>query len=371
MNPPYAEGGNGSRQGGKKDVADTNTARKYKLHLGKATNELFAQFLIRIYCEIPGCKIAEFSKLKTLQAPNFRIMRGNFRAKLLDGFLCPGDSFDNVKGKFPIGLKIFDTNVKETYSGADLDVFDRSGLSLGKKHISAYECKLINDWFKKYKDVDGDKLFTIHYNSNDFQQQQLTQINSLDYVGHCAKAKAKNLMQVATYFTTRLIIQSTWLNDRDQFMAPHTDPENDSEFQSDCLTYMLFSNSNNIKSSIDTNHLIPFTESEVGVTSRPYKSRFLTDFIKEQNIEFSDEAKLVFKAGKDLWSYYHKQTDSNPDASYYEIREHCCGRNGAGRMNSSSDDVKYTELHDALKLAMRGLTLKIRPKIFEFGFLMK
>lgn len=84
------------------------TYKKYQETLGKASNELFAQFFIRIYKEIPHCKLAAFSKLKYLNASNFVKFRETFKAKFLAGFLCPADTFDNVKGQFPIGFLVWD-----------------------------------------------------------------------------------------------------------------------------------------------------------------------------------------------------------------------------------------------------------------------
>ena len=70
INPPYAEasdmrtvkGGEG-----KNAVEQSATNKKYAKLLGQGNAELFAQFFTRIYHEIPGCVLAEFSKLKILQ----------------------------------------------------------------------------------------------------------------------------------------------------------------------------------------------------------------------------------------------------------------------------------------------------------------
>jgi len=61
-------------------------------------------------------------------------------------------------------------------------------------------------------------------------------------------------------------------------------------------------------------------------------------------MKFSEEAKDVFDAGRELWKYYHSQSDINVNASFYDIRAHFQGQNAVGRMNSKSTDVKYTEL---------------------------
>jgi hypothetical protein len=88
MNPPYAEVSSmGIR--GKAGVNQTEIHKNYTNILGTAGRELFAQFLIRIYNEIPDCNIGYFSKLKTINSPAFKAFRNNFNAKFLKGFLCP------------------------------------------------------------------------------------------------------------------------------------------------------------------------------------------------------------------------------------------------------------------------------------------
>ncbi|WRD92057.1 hypothetical protein E5E72_06680 [Helicobacter pylori] len=114
INPPYAEAGNKAKMSGtgkhKDLVARGNRiCKKYKDELSKANNELFAQFFMRIYRELNGCIMASFSTLKNLQGSNFKKFREVFKAKFLEGFMVPADSFDNVKGQFPIGFLVWDT----------------------------------------------------------------------------------------------------------------------------------------------------------------------------------------------------------------------------------------------------------------------
>ncbi|GAA7029030.1 hypothetical protein Kyoto30A_13760 [Helicobacter pylori] len=114
INPPYAEAGNKAKMSGtgehKAKVARNNkTHETYKDLLGSGSNELFAQFFMRIYKELNGCIMASFSKLKYLNSSNFKKFREVFKAKFLEGFMVPADSFDNVKGQFPIGFLVWDT----------------------------------------------------------------------------------------------------------------------------------------------------------------------------------------------------------------------------------------------------------------------
>lgn len=81
INPPCAEASNARTVTGtgsnRKGLACTSTKDKYKKELGRAGNEIFAQFFARIANDIPDCTLALFSTLKALQGPNF----SGFRAK--------------------------------------------------------------------------------------------------------------------------------------------------------------------------------------------------------------------------------------------------------------------------------------------------
>lgn len=91
--------------------------------------------------------------------------------------------------------------------------------------------------------------------------------------------------------------------------------------------------------------------------------------ISNQPLEFSEEAKAVFDAGRELWKYYHEQPNVNVNASYYDIREYFQGRNEKGKMNAKSLDQIYTDLNAELKNKMSILADKIKPKIYDYEFL--
>ena len=127
INPPYAEAASKSTitQKGcnKSDVAvKTVVYRKYQNQIGLAGRELFAQFLFRIFQELNGVIIAQFSKLKIVQAPAFDVFRMHFQAKILSSFLVPAYTFDNVKGKFPIGFFASSTVYAVNHNSLTLEI---------------------------------------------------------------------------------------------------------------------------------------------------------------------------------------------------------------------------------------------------------
>ncbi|CAM3454793.1 hypothetical protein [Empedobacter stercoris] len=395
INPPYAEATstktiNNANSLHKNDVGISKTKIKYEGELEQASKELYVQFLYRIYKEIPDCIISCFSKIKTLQGNHYEKFRNLFLAKLEKLFLVPADTFDNVKGKFPIGFFIWNTEHKIPFKEIYADVYDKNSNYFSTKYLFAPEKRNIKDWLRSFN-VKVDNIAWLVRGSADIQNNNVvffTQKPSESVIkaSNANQISKENLIVNCIFLTVRKIIEQNWINDRDQYLFPNDGWSSDKEFHNDCLTFALFSNSNNIQSVHGTNHWIPFTEQEVDAKEK-FESNFMTNFIKgeiskteedslfgdtpisNQPLEFSEEAKAVFDAGRELWKYYHEQPNVNVNASYYDIREYFQGRNEKGKMNAKSLDQIYTDLNAELKNKMSILADKIKPKIYDYEFL--
>lgn len=405
INPPYAEASNGRTSKGtgenRKDLSKTMIRDKYFDIYGSAVNELFAQFFIRIKEEIQCCKLVQFAKLKALCAPNFAKFRERFDSKFEKGFLVPADTFDNVSGKFPIGLVIWDLNNKDNIQDEKIfDCYDSDGNYLFKKNIiSVTKNNIINKWLHKYFDTGSEKIAYLRFVPNDFQNNKGVYIvikpNESDVrESRITTITTNNLIIISMYLAIRQCIEATWLNDRDQFLYPNDGWKTDQEFQSDCLAYTLLHGQNRISATHGINHWIPFTESEVNA-KQAFESTFMTDFMKgrlkkqdsgeleltktestiydgTQKIVFSQEAKAVLEAGKELYKYYYSKphiTKEANNASFYDIRAAFQGIGTSGKMNPTSTDEKYNELIADLRAKQKLLAKKIQPKVYEYGFL--
>ena len=419
INPPYAEAATVKQKTGtgknKPNVARNNqTFFRYKDEMGGAVNELFAQFLIRIYCEIPSSVIAEFSTLKILLSPNFRDFRNIFRAKLGRIFLIPADTFDNVNGKFPIGFHIWHTSIKELFTSTLAHVYNKNGLfSCEKGLYTPNKGALLMDWLKTLHDKYSERIAYLRMLGSDIQNNNGVFLTTTPSDSDITQRKTcnvtrNNLLPICVYYSVRHCIEATWLNDRDQFLFPNDGWQTDNEFQSDCLAYTLFHGQNRISIKGGVNHWIPFTEEEVDAKEK-FKSHFMSDYIKgkaslddesidgnadngqqaegdlfaaehtaERNpgnggtpLAFSPEAQAVMDAGRELWRYYHAQPGADPDAAFYDIRLHFQGTNTRGKMNADSDDERYTALITTLRQRLKQLAHKIEPKVYEYGFLLR
>ena len=419
INPPYAEGD--SRVGHGRTISEeTYVTRTYGREMGYGKRELFVQFLARIYVELNGCVIGEFSKLKLLQAPKFNDMRTMFAAQLTRLFIVPANTFDNVKGEFPIGFKVWRTEVggalRAPRSGdggpgvpalpkwPDADAYERDGHFTGTRSILMYDgAQVINDWVATFgnNDFKSDSHGTLLAIANDFQNQGTVRICEPNKPWNHQfqwQVSVRNVRESCVYFAVRLCIEATWLNDRDQFLYPNDGWKTDAEFLGDCLVYTLFHGQNRISSVHGPNHWIPFTEAEVDAKDC-FQSHFMSDLLAGKGgtrsvaspdgteavppnpvnpvnpVQISPAARAVLDAGRELWRYYHAQPHANPNASYYDIRRHFQGMKttakGKEQMNPTSADETYNALLSALRAAMKKLAAQIEPKVYDYGFLRK
>ena len=399
INPPYAEATSAKTVTGTgENKAGVTTQFKINEHLkpkiGNASNEIFALFMSNMIDKIPGCILGQFSTLKFVNGTNFKKFKDYFLADYVSGFIVPAETFDNVKGKFPIGFTIWNTETKSKIKEIATDVFDKNGNYHGIKKFYGELPNSMNKWFVKFQFKTKDNIGLLSNYPPDFQNQLkvFIKINEMARAG-AINIVSNNLIVVSIYLSVRHCISATWLNDRDQFLYPNDSWQTDIEFQNDCLAYTLFHGQNKITNSEGNNHWIPFTEKEVNAKEK-FESNFMTQFINgkikieqpvtstlfasetdgvvprnDKALVFSEEATAVFDSGRELWKYYHSQHEVNVNASLYDIREYFQGRNDKGRMNPRSQDAAYTTLIGELRKNLTQLAEKIKPKVYEYEFL--
>ena len=412
INPPYAEAMNADNISNNENAESKLGVSKTKVSAlmdaqGYAARELFVQFLVRIAKEIPTATLAMFSKLKYVNAPNFEKFRGDWNAAYLGGFIVHSRAFDGLKGEFPIGFLVWQTDqtakAKTPITEVMTEVLDKNATPIGEKYFyNLANNKLLGDWIKRpktnkvdviplknavtpasvNKDLRGTKwsdnaIACMIFQGSDIQHSKTTAILSSGF-GSAGSifVNTENLWQAAVIFSVRRLIKPTWINDRDQFLQP-TEPLTD-EFKNDCLIWMLFNGSNLTASANDlewngkkwsiTNHFIPFKEEEVGSPGH-FESDFMVKYLTDKRQ--SEEAKLVFEAGKILWQTYFAHDDARtirdklklnrPDVGWYQIRKAIQARNASGDFAP----VNFSPFEEAYA----NLTEKLLPQVYELGFL--
>lgn len=415
INPPYGETTNadnavhGKIAKNKTGIKRTKMAEVGMPEYGKSSNELFLQFLARIAKELPTVTLAIFSKLKYINAQASEDFRKCWNATYLNGFVIHNKAFDSLSGDFPIGFLIWKTDnrpnaLRTPITEIACDAFDKRVRPIGSKTFYNLPTETyLSRWIERPKpnaescipltnaitppqgerrDQRGTRWSdgAIGYmctGGNDFQNvKYICLLSSGNSRGHGIFVNEINLAQCAVYFTMTKILSSTWLNDRDQFLQPTK--EITEEFANDCLIWMLFNGSNNTASANGlqwnnrswdiVNHFIPYTEEEVGAPSR-FESDFMVQFI--ENRDFSPEAKAVLDCGRELWRNYFSMQDeyqvreryklNRPDVGWYQVRNALKARNDSGNYKK----VDFTAFETAYKV----LTEKLRPEVYEKGFL--
>lgn len=407
INPPYAEATSAAGKAGKADVATTQTASSM-VDYGYATRELFTQFVARIAKEMPTVTLAMFSTLKYVNSSNFEKFREMWNAKYLGGFVVHSKSFDGLKGDFPIGFLVWktDQNQKISISEISAEVLDKNTNAIGEKYFyNLPNSRLLTNWIGRQKTNEEEVLPLINAitpttkttglrrtkwangaighmlsNGNDLPHaaQETAIFSSVHSIGHSGGffVTAENLLQSAVIFSVRQLVSHTWVNHNDQFLQPNA-PLSD-EFKSDCLIWMLFHGKNLTAGANDlewndkkwslVNHFIPFTEEEVDAPGR-FESDFMVQYLSDKPL--SAEALAVLDAGRTLWKAYFAHTDvrtvrdelklNRPDVGWYQIRNALKARNASGDVAP----VDFTPFETAYK----ALGDKLRPQVFELGFL--
>ncbi len=417
INPPYAEAtnaantGKGAKMENKPGVAKTRWGSLGMRRYGRASNELFVQFMTRIAAEIPNATLAMFSTMKYLNAQTLEVFRREWNARYLNGFIVHSKAFDGLKGDFPIGFLIWKTNNapdarRTPITEVMTEVLDRAGNAIGSKTFyclpnddmltnwiprpkpNAAPCVPLTNAIEPPKTARKDQRGTkwsdgaVGYmctGTNDMQHvNYVFLLSSGASMGHGMYVNRSNSDMAAVLFSVEHLVTHTWQNHNDQFLRPAV--ELPQSFRDDCLVWMLF-HGKNLTASADglewngetwsiVNHFIPFTEDEVEASGR-----FESDFMVRQmeGRVFSAEARAVLDAGRELWRAYFRRFSSfdyvirerlklnRPDVGWYQVRN-------ALKLYAASSEGRPIDC-TAFETSYRALGDKLRPKVYEYGFL--
>jgi len=130
INPPFAEAGGDRLNGDTRKNGVSFSAIQSQMSesdLGKASNELFVQFIYRVLKEIPEALFCMYSKLKYINAQAFEEFRNKlFQPMFKGGFIFPAGSFQGTKGQWPVAFMTWDTAGRTSLETQDItvDVYD-------------------------------------------------------------------------------------------------------------------------------------------------------------------------------------------------------------------------------------------------------
>jgi len=412
INPPFATAQDAKRVKSKTGVSKTRIEVLMDSNrLAHAKRELFAQFMFRIAHELPKkTYLGMFSKLKYLNGPDTIDFRKRFFGKQFKkGFLFHSRCFHGVKGDFPVGFLIWDLGKASGQTVVEIDIANREGETVGVKHLRLIEkSDVLNNWFPRPSNsaeyimpplsngitvkegntdirhrARPDFLASVCSNGNDFQHAKYVVILSSPNASAGAfTVTAENFEKAMALHAVKKIPTPTWLNDRNQFLVPHTEPSQ--EFLHDCVVWSLFAGSNETTALKDVryngrtyqirNNFFPFAIEELkkwDIRDADFRSqlqndddRFAAGWLRGKSL--SDEAMDVLNKGKDVYKVFYANLNNMVtrrlrintwDVGWYQIRMALKEHNLLG------DEFRV------LGEAHLRLRAKILPQIEGLGFL--
>ena len=218
---------------------------------------------------------------------------------------------------------------------------------------------------------------------NDVQQaQNLFVLSSCFGDGHGYSIDPSLIDRTFILWASMKIVDHSWSNDRDQFQQPNCElPE---DFITDCAVWCLYHGSNQTSALKDVeykgtkwqvrNQFYPYSvewlrslesmPQEVYSQLRSAKDTYVSTWLSGRTL--STEAQALLDAGRKVYEVFYKEYAnlnrtkyklSYWDAGWYQIR------------NALLDAGKgLVELND-VKMAHNTLRAKLRPKVYEYGFL--
>lgn len=430
INPPYQDGSelttNEGESGLKNNVQTKMNKEMLENGWGKCSKQLFAQFLYRItkFQETnKNVKIALICKPLYFTGESYKDFRKFFFNEFgyESGFLFEASHFSDVAKGWGIScslfsnqpnqkryvhdlidysddftLKVFDT--KEFYNTDELNSLSKwmgkdEGVKKEGVRLSSY-VSVANDGKKRNMLDNSFGMVVYQGNAVMKNQKTLTLMSSaFSHLGTFGRSvSSDNFLKVTSFFTSRKSITNNWINDKDEYLAPNEQHEEYQQFVYDSIVYSLFNNSSQQSSLRNVN----YNNQEWNINNEFF---WLS---KEQMIELANDngydelyrdarngsnryvyVKLFGEGVYDLLSDDAKQVlDMATELVKKSIpmRQAMSDTNPEYHLNSW--DAGYAQLKlvwkeyfkddfDAFRKAYTRLEERMRPLVYELGFLKK
>jgi hypothetical protein len=426
FNPPYGEAKGDSKEG-KIETESTNTevGKEMSLEkLGYSSRQLYTQFLYRVskLSKNNNIRIAVFSNGLYKTSVNFTEFRKYFfnNFKFETGFIFPASHFSDVSSDWGIDFSVWSAG-KTSEKVFQMNMLDYNDefqfINLGTINQYNTDDKIsASDWIrKKLKKVKLVKTIqlktaTIPHQSN------VNNIapNSLGYLRINTNKVKSNTQEVGLYstatsnrggvsllennfldglslFSARKLIISNWMNVNDEYIEPKQDDEKYSTFKLNSIIYSLF-NSHSQQSSLRQvsqkgqlwdvkNNFFWMSKNEILELSNEYNYTELYNDVRTDsdrymyNILFgerriydqlSTEAKDVLDSATNLVRLSFEMRRNFADDTNY-LNSWDAGYAQLKLLWKEYFPEQFREFRDKYKV----LEDKMRPMVYELGFLMK
>jgi hypothetical protein len=422
-NPPYATSSEMKQGKSKKGVGVTQINKEMNIEkLDRSASQLYAQFFYRA-SKIDNTHICMFSK------PTFMTgqVYSEFRKKVLSnfefkgGFVMDAKDFEGVKS-WPLTFSIWKkTDKKIEQNSFEFEIIKKGELgeleTIGtKKFYNTDGQKPLNRWLKdsvkSIKTFDAPQLssalmvkpkgygkltkdafgYLIASKNIPESNSTMNAILSSAFSGkNGISIRKENFTKVVAHFAARKLIYSNWINEKDEYLAPNENHESYKEFIDDSVILSLFNNSseqsslrqivykeltydikneffwmskNEIRELANQNNY-----TELYNDARTDSDRYVyTLLFGEENIysQLSDEAKDVLNSATNLVRL-----------SFGMRRNFADDTNHLNSWDAGYAQLKllwkeyYPEQFKEFRAKYKVLEDKMRPMVYELGFLIK
>lgn len=426
LNPPYATATN--RNETSKDEVAKTLINKIMLEnkIGACSQNLYAQFLYRIMTikqkyNLTNCYVALFSPTLYLSGGSWKQFRNawlnNFNYS--NGCLFKASHFADCADNWGISFSFWNNSVseeKQNFNHKLIDVENNEIIELGIKNVYNIDfSETASDWAKKeikhFKTFDEPNLSSgISIRDKDNNRGR-NFIGSLGFINNGGNNIDQNLQMVALFtsaygngnghglsrenftkctslFTARKLIEKTWINSKDEYIAPNEEHQQWKQFVADSVVFSLFNTSSNQSSlrqieykgkkwDIKNEFFFMSKENMLDLSNEidndemyedclNGEERYVYTWLKEHYSELSDKAKEVLEMAKELVAKSMKYRQMfNDDNEEYQINNWDCGWYQIKAMLKAYMPNELKAFSDLYK----SFADQLRPMVYELGFL--
>jgi hypothetical protein len=422
MNPPYATSSEMSQGKSKKGVALTEINKQMNQDkLDRSASQLYAQFFYRL-SKFGNIDICMFSKPTFITGQVFSEFRkkiiGNFNYS--GGFVMNAKDFEGVKS-WPLTFSMWKFNPKSnTKTEFAFNILELKNYDISDNGVKFFyntdNKKPLNRWLKDtikgLKTFDAPQLSSALVVKNDgygrltkdslgyaLASQNIPQANGTMNALFSSAFSAKNgisitknnYLKVVSHFSARKLIISNWLNEKDEYLAPNENLEIFKVFENDSIVFSLFNNASeqsslrqitykdklwDIKNQffwMSKEEMVSLANqnnyTELYNDARTDSDRYVYNLLfGEQRIygQLSDEAKDVLDSATNLVRLsFGMRGDFADDTNHLNSWD--AGYAQLKLLWKEFYPEKFKEFRDKYKI----LEDKMRPKVYELGFLKK
>lgn len=287
INPPYAEDGDVKLTTSRKKGVASNLVSQSMPKLGRANRQLYAQFMYQ--CDKLASdygftlkSIGVFCKPAFMTSGSFSKFRKHWydRFAYLQGFMFRASHFADVSGLWGVTFTLWSNGVTPLTQDIPVSVKDVDAnriVCAGHKKLYNADGRKASDWVAptnpklngapspKYssgltqaskdsdtRGLDAPARGVFVNKANCPQQNQIVLLQSCIFSDKGSRSipllEGDGWRRAIALFSARKLVAGTWINDKDEYLAPQTQNNGYEQWVDDCHIYALLHTSNNMTS---------------------------------------------------------------------------------------------------------------------------